>query len=426
MKRLFVLLIVFALFLSINVKPISAKANSAQTKWEGSSSAGVVVTGEDCPLEVEKEVLTFDLNSLPVVWSDNKDYNASVSAEYSFYNPTDLDLSIDLAFPLGDNPSYVDGYAKKVLESDLYNVQIDGEKVSTKIRYTVMSGAEFGESDIEKIKTLTNSEVVIDKQSVAYSYYFDVEDDNYQIFVEGNPNNIVLSDCPVTRQENGDVTELFVNARAGGFKVVVIGEKPDSVYIRNDKLKIYPSPGLEPKVSLFYDMLGLYYGYSEDLTQEWRFDAVVDAITVDINSYGVSNYRIGRDFGSFMLWYEYSMQVGANQRVVNKVTAPICPAIDSYWNPPKYAYTYFLSPAKCWQSFGELEIIINTPFKMIESGDFDFEKVDGGYKLALEGLPTSELTFTLCESETPQGKKRSGCYLNVETDLGVIFIVMMG
>lgn len=38
-----------------------AYANSAQRHWSGTDVTGAVVTGEDCPIVVERELLTFDV-----------------------------------------------------------------------------------------------------------------------------------------------------------------------------------------------------------------------------------------------------------------------------------------------------------------------------------------------------------------------------
>lgn len=93
------------------------------------------------------------------------------------------------------------------------------------------------------------------------------------------------------------------------------------------------------------------------------------------------------------------------------MTAPLYPAIDAGYTPNLYSYTYLLSPAKTWAQFGELEVVVKTPYYMTESGIDGFTKTDGGYALTLPGLPESELTFTLSESENPQPSKWSSLYI---------------
>ncbi|MBQ3000737.1 MAG: hypothetical protein IJD63_03205, partial [Oscillospiraceae bacterium] len=92
------------------------------------------------------------------------------------------------------------------------------------------------------------------------------------------------------------------------------------------------------------------------------------------------------------------------------VTAPIYPSIDTDYDPDIYGYTYLLSPAKTWKSFGTLDIVVNTPYYITESSLEGFEKTDTGYTLTLEGLPDGELTFTLSTSEDPEPPKTNIFY----------------
>ena len=111
-----------------------------------------------------------------------------------------------------------------------------------------------------------------------------------------------------------------------------------------------------------------------------------------------------------MQWYEYEITVGPGERIVNTVTAPIFPSINTRYNPTIYDYTYLLSPAQTWKSFGTLEIVVNTPYYITESSLEGFEKTEDGYKLTLDGLPDSELTFQLCSSENPEKPKTNIFY----------------
>ena len=55
--------------------------------------------------------------------------------------------------------------------------------------------------------------------------------------------------------------------------------------------------------------------------------------------------------------------------------------------------------------------MVNMPYYMTGCGIDDFTKTDGGHALTLPGLPESELTFTLSESETPQPPKWLSLYI---------------
>lgn len=106
-------------------------------------------------------------------------------------------------------------------------------------------------------------------------------------------------------------------------------------------------------------------------------------------------------------------------------TAPIYPEINGSYNPAIYTYTYLLSPASTWASFGELEIIINTPFYITENSLDGFTKTETGYTLKRNGLPEGELEFVLCSSENPI-KPISPYFDTVWIVWGVIVAVVIG
>ena len=64
-----------------------AYANSAQRHWRGTDGTGAVVTGEDCPIVVDKELLTFDVQEFPEQYYPDTDsflaYTGNVTAEYT-------------------------------------------------------------------------------------------------------------------------------------------------------------------------------------------------------------------------------------------------------------------------------------------------------------------------------------------------------
>ena len=79
--------------------------------------------------------------------------------------------------------------------------------------------------------------------------------------------------------------------------------------------------------------------------------------------------------------------------------------------------------AKTWNSFGELEIVVNTPFFISNSSIDGFTKTDTGYTVKLDGLPGGELTFDLATSEKPVHKVSP--YQTVFTIVIVIICVVI-
>lgn len=71
------------------------------------------------------------------------------------------------------------------------------------------------------------------------------------------------------------------------------------------------------------------------------------------------------------------------------------------YEPDVFGYTYLLSPARTWKSFGELEIVINTPYYVSSCSIDGFTKTESGYTIKLDRLPDGELTFNLSTAENP-------------------------
>ena len=92
----------------------AAWANSAQTSWEGQNRAGIIITDETCPLIVESELLTFDVQEFPENYYRSKEeylsYQGKVTAEYTFHNPADYQVTATLAFPFGNEPDYAEDH----------------------------------------------------------------------------------------------------------------------------------------------------------------------------------------------------------------------------------------------------------------------------------------------------------------------------
>ena len=95
------------------------------------------------------------------------------------------------------------------------------------------------------------------------------------------------------------------------------------------------------------------------------------------------------------------MQVEPNGRFTNTVTVPLLPSVNEYYSPDVYEYEYYLSPAQSWQSFGTLEIEINTDYYLTSQSE-SFNEREGGYSVKLEKLPEGELEFSLCTTPNPK------------------------
>lgn len=153
----------------------------------------------------------------------------------------------------------------------------------------------------------------------------------------------------------------------------------------------------------FYELAMTEYEEASGVTENDWYNAAVGYFRSGETVPGLLDlweWGQGLDFsGLLMQWYEYEITVGPGEHLVNTVTAPLYPDVDTGDDPSLYRYTYLLSPARTWKSFGTLEIEIRTPYRMQESSLEGFVPwKDGewtGYRLECSGLPEGELIFAL-------------------------------
>ena len=128
-NKILIALTLFVVCFSTFIIPISgntAYANSALKYWEGVTASGAIVINENVPIVVENENLTFDINEFPAkedyYSGTSQNYTSKVTAEYSFYNPSEYEVTATLLFPYGNLPMYANnsndetiyGYKRKV------------------------------------------------------------------------------------------------------------------------------------------------------------------------------------------------------------------------------------------------------------------------------------------------------------------------
>ena len=391
-----------------------AYANSAQRHWRGTDGTGAVVTGEDCPILVDKELLTFDVQEFPEQYYPDTDsflaYTGKVTAEYIFRNPADYAVTATLVFPFGNLPHYGEyiydhatGRPVDVSDTLKYGVTLDGNPVEATVRHTLK--ARHTSFSIEE-----------DLPKLADSYISD------SFFVPNLPVWVQRYSVTGIDKEYGAATAAFI-INADSTKTRVLCEEQTggarlkeglvwTLYENGSCEKIIEGT-VSPEISEMTFKDYALRGYDENsgiLESDW-YNAQVELLRLSSETWGNGLIQIEEGDFSLMRWYAYTLTLEPGQALKNAVTAPLYPAIDTGYTPSLYAYTYLLSPAKTWAQFGELEVVVKTPYYMTESGIDGFTKTDGGYALTLPGLPEGELTFTLSESENPQPPKWSILYL---------------
>lgn len=419
-----------ALLISSLLLTSTASANSAQMYWRGADAAGTVITDKNCPIVVESELLTFDINEFPKEYygPDAVDeylaYDGRVTAQYTFYNPADYAVTATLVFPFGRLPeySYVSKESLFLSDSDRYGITVNGEKIPTTLRHT-LSNQYFDwfdtASDISRLKDGYTDDEFYYPEMPVYSETLKVSGITEE--VQGKIS-LLLQWHGYSADERTIITEPQQETHYSNFtdkgaveyyvyngdtiKVWYFGEycgSPEWTLFKGDDAisgTVEASGKAEEMTFMDFAM----QGYTEDMgiSQTDWYNAAVD----DLNR----SYRNYTDKLAFtrhnlihrlLRWYQYEITLQPHQRITNTVTAPVYPSINTAYNPNIYGYTYLLSPAQTWSDFGALDIVVNTPFYITESNIEGFEKTDGGYALSLDGLPEGELKFTMSKSKHP-------------------------
>lgn len=425
--------IVFALCIILALAPM-VSANSGPTEWTGTNLTGASFTGEQCPLVVLEEKLTFDISELPLAYWEYREnperfsaYNASVTARYVFHNPTDADVTATLLFPLGDRPQYGPGSG---IDLTKFGVWTDGEKISMELRHSFRDGIPF-ESDRDTARLrdeLAEHDFYFPEQTVTkYIYKLTGAEplgegfDTAKLVIGADPGLTKTMVEPARSHSAREHGALVGTALAEDRTVTVweIGQPTQTPH--EWLLHMEGQMELVSVETMTFQELALCRRPVDSQISEldW-YNIMVDQMSVSEWPGGFffdSNQVVSND--GAMPWYRYQLTVPAGETVENIVTAPVYPYMNVAWSPYIYTYRYLLSPAKGWAEFGPLDIEIKTPFHMTQCNLEGFEKTEEGYALHLDGLPDKELEFVLSEKRNPR-KPGSGLVRGLLVDVLVV------
>ena len=419
-----------------------AGANSGPRRWHGTTASGVTYTDADCPLQVEKEVLTFDLSEFP---SNNGslqeylEYSGQVTADYTFKNPTENEITATLAFPFGREPSYAPSYDSEGnrvndVDTEKYTVKIDGADAHPTLRHTLCyDGFDF-DNDVKRIRDDFATDDFYKTDLPVYKYTFTVTADKKEEFYsvaeipfDKTKIKIASYNYDVAETDGGlnitwyhqttastvfyaiggeiDISEIQWKFYREKYRFVLFGNSYyEKININNENVNVNVT--LSEQVT-FKDFALSERQTDSAISEVDYYNGVVDYLN-KLSWRKVLRVNCGESFEYYaMRWYVYDMTVAAGQTVQNSVTVPVYPTINGAYASNIYRYEYYLSPAAKWASFGEIEIIIDTPNYLVGDGE-DFTKTDDGYKYTASGLPQGELEFSLSAVEDPYSGNFNG------------------
>ncbi|MBR5427366.1 MAG: hypothetical protein IK118_03380 [Clostridia bacterium] len=434
MKKTFIcesITLLLTVSILFTVFSVPASANSGPRRWQGLTQSGATFTDENCPIEVVKEKLTLNIPDEPVPESTNTsywaDYANEVTAEYTFYNPTQDTITATLVFPCGALPDYArrrtDALSSEELTAyrDRYGTFLNGKAIATTIRYALDLGLDGfdvkdampGASGVLKEDKLLQPDTPV----TTYVYRFDGIRDEQGMRTEavlqtvGSNGRILCLDSGGLPEWFRDDEKVYFDVWSGDeVSLLVFGDPlPDSAQwmffdVDEDNAPVSGSAELVRSESVrFMDFCLLAKGSYPDASDTDLFNATVDMVNSEnvYGSFGDGAIMHAELTPDLMCWYEYEIALAPGETLTNTVRAPLYPEIDDSWRPRDCKYTYLLSPAAGWAKFGALEIEIDTPFYLSAESLKGFKKTENGYALTRAGLPEGELTFTLCKSRIP-------------------------
>lgn len=389
-----------------------ADANSAQRYFEGIDSTGALVDMENCPIVVDKEDLDFYIEYTDDAPSRDELYYAArfgyVTATYTFRNPSENTINMDVVFPYGYAPKGDD-----IVEKEC-SVKVDGEDVAWKKRYTLKEYYRFNAvEDMQLIKDGFDQDEYFYTDKKVYKYVYSVNDD-----VNGRKLEFQFA----YTSDRKIVTDYYSYSGSSTLYVDTVGKQELTFYVIGEDLDLAACEetvineqkgGHLTLVSRTEQTFGDELAFinrpkDSDISDvDWynalsrKFNDVRNLAVFPpqyLTVLGIDGYNGGYEL---FRWCQYTLSIAPGQSVVNAVTVPLFPGVDEHYDPDVYEFTYYLSPATTWAGFKDLTVNIHTNGYVLKYQDKGFEKVDGKYTYHTDTLPSGELTFKICKEERP-------------------------
>lgn len=386
-----------------------ADANSVQRYFEGIDSSGAIVTMENCPVVVDKEDLDFYIYYQGKSNSQGQyEQFGSVCATYTFRNPSENTINMDVVFPYG----YKD---ENKSDKDDCSVSVDGAQIAWRTRYTHIDYYSF---DIERDLSSLSDDFVQDSffatTQKVYKYTYSVSDtaQGLDLTFEYDRNWARKVVCDFHSQREGNKQQIVMST-AGKPQLVfyVVGEDLDIAAC--DVTVIGGQKGghlslVSRQEQTFGDELAYVNrpAGSDVLDIDWynalanTFNSLHDRTVINPLEFVISRYP---EFSLFR-WCQYTLSIAPGQTIVNSVTVPLFPARNERYIPAVYEFIYYLSPATTWAGFKDLTVNIHTDGYLLNYAKKGFAKTDGGYTYHSDKLPDGELTFKICSEETQKSR----------------------
>ena len=432
-KSLIAALILFTLL------PMTVIPSSAMTPLPPSLLDGAAYSGAQMPSEsgvvIENQSVTFDLGDFPLIRDAEgaEKYSGRVTTEYTLFNPTDKEITLKIAYPVADMPTYLYSIDAKS-DASLHSITVNGEKIDAELRHCL--DYSIYDSDNSNFGSIISDEYISNEfcspEMTVTKYTFKqtgVKQSGAYIGFDVKKNGQLTGSC-IYLGEYSNAWDVKEDYRRFNIRAIENGSTFDMYVFGKDlsylpKWTVYKDFGVEDgeeiegkiefvskETTTLSEFVSRYYDESLGINEIDWFNMAATEIGTTIKREqvytSISGLRDG--FKSYRVkGFVYDITIEPGAKVTHTITGPIYPHIETKFDPYTYNYEYNLFYQNADMFTGQIYVKVNTPYYMLEGKDFT--KTDGGYSLTLNAKDrideNSEVTyggirFTLCESENPE------------------------
>ncbi|GEM_PF-3218943 len=402
MKRIVSICILLLVVLS-GISTIVVTGNSGPTSWQGTSGAELLSIDEDTPIEVIEENLVFDFREIV---DEGYTISSWITASYEMHNTSKETENSMMTFPMiSFNP----------INREDIQITVDGEKVE----YELHPHSTYEDENREFSNIVENIQSDYRKDTI-FNGLTDGSLWTLNLRTSSSEYEEITLDLMFDPSKTQLLTDGFNSGHYEYGHVVIGADLKDGdeayVYFKGDKpvMELSENASINVENMSFKDYYITYIVSRINNDNKQYNDVSLFNMLVERLQVYVYNQSSVVDIEQLVAILEGEQIVSANYEVPfepgqtrtvevsYKVKASMKNKAYGGREDAAYTFEYFLSPAKSWLEFGELnvDILINETLWQIEDSSLTLESVASGYRHTFQGLPEEDLFITLTRQQT--------------------------
>lgn len=447
---------------------LPASAMSSLEPEAGVDVYSVFPKGRRSELRLQSLVLTYDVPKLPeeeyTDLASLQDYPARLKLDYTFYNSTDKEQTVQMLFAVGNVPSYVKDMGTGAQRAALYQVELGGERITPELRFAWTPNPQRYQTSISSYDPrdfadnlqnsyATHALLSPDLPVTVYTYQpYSELDENDRFYCDMTASfdydparTLIFSDHHTpfvesatpklrARVSHESLVTLYVLGEDIGevnWKLTDDGKRAEGCSVRV----------VERRSTTFGELAMQEYDPSAGISEQDWYNAVVDMMEyshmegsclLGYNKHHGSRVLVDLDVSSNLQGFlAYDVTLGAGERTVNSITLPVYPSLMEYYSPRACTFRYHFHGDYDWRTAGEYSVRINTKYKIMSEGPNSsspdkYQKDWGGYTLPERSVPDRSYAVTLCKWKNPIMNASFGFILFLLAFLGIPTLGTLG